>query len=188
MNQHPLTKQIWEFNSYKGFRPQTSFWHLLPPLYSQSALSACTRHQVSQKAYNMMDQFPSTDQYMRRSIQARLQRTLFNSSSFHSTPYRNPVCSWKRSWYAKYVLIVDWRNKWAGRKVDKNVRKWNREQNSNPHRMSLRMLHLPWFWPDHLQNRELYPCIYWCWYFITLHQTVILFPIDFVICCWRLWN
>lgn len=137
----PSGQPIRELNSYKGFRPQKSFWHLLPPLYSQFLPAQDTKSHRKHTIWwiNFLPQINTHG----RSIQATPQRALFNSSLFHAAPYRNFVCSWNTSWYAKYVLMVDWRNKWAGCKVDKNVGKWNREQYSNPRWMSLRICICP---------------------------------------------
>lgn len=107
---------------------------------------------------------------------------MFNSSSFHAAPYRNLVCSWNTSWYAKYVLMVDWRNKWAGCKVDKNVGKWNKEQYSNPRWMSLQIC----ICPDSDTNTSEtgnFTCVSTDIYSIT--QSLIkqfFLPVDFVTC------
>lgn len=103
----------------------------------KQSVPACRRHKDSQNVNHGSISFHRSI-HAGGSIQPGTQRTLFNSFSFHAAPYTNLGCSWNISWYAKYVLRVDWRNKWAGCKVDKNVGKWNREQHSTPRCMSLR--------------------------------------------------
>lgn len=180
------TKQIWEFTSQKGFRPQTSFWHLLPPLYSQFVPAQSTESHRTHTIW-WIDVLPQINT-RRRSIQPRPQRAVFNSPSFHSAPYRNLVCSWNRSWYAKYVLMVDWRNKWAGCKVDKNVGKWNREQHSNPRWMSL----LICVWPDSDTKQGTLPVdlpiLIFYHTVLSLFIKHLFFPVDSVTCWQRLCN